>query len=307
MATTVPERRSPKAYAKSFWLQSMMAGFPASYFCIKAFSETDLTEDLKRFDVPTLVLHGDDDQIVPYADSALLSSKDNQGRQAHRLQRGAAWHVHHAEGPQSTTSCWLSSRVDLGFIMHRTLESAAAVAICLLGTVASAGLAGMSARPLPPARARAQTRAMRLRYSASPFPPATGSGRWSRCPTKPPSMNSAAFSATRRPSRRMLREHFPSPMARYWPSWRGKRVPSGEFNGVFVPGPPPPFNSWSKTLGSTLQRADGGSADSSAANPRMRRSTGPASPATRPTSKGTIGCSREARLDCPPKLGSFTA
>ena len=59
----------------SFWLQSMMAGFPASYFCIKAFSETDLTEDLKRFDVPTLVLHGDDDQIVPYADSALLSSK----------------------------------------------------------------------------------------------------------------------------------------------------------------------------------------------------------------------------------------
>ena len=53
----------------------MMAGFPASYFCIKAFSETDLTEDLKRIDVPTLVLHGDDDQIVPYADSALISSK----------------------------------------------------------------------------------------------------------------------------------------------------------------------------------------------------------------------------------------
>jgi non-heme chloroperoxidase len=59
----------------SFWLQSMMAGFPASYFCIKAFSETDLTEDLKRIDVPTLVLHGDDDQIVPIAASALLSSK----------------------------------------------------------------------------------------------------------------------------------------------------------------------------------------------------------------------------------------
>src|SRR5713101_283666 len=60
---------------ESFWLQGMMAGFPASYFCIKAFSETDLTEDLKRFDVPTLVLHGDDDQIVPFADSAALSSK----------------------------------------------------------------------------------------------------------------------------------------------------------------------------------------------------------------------------------------
>src|SRR4029079_9110059 len=60
---------------ESFWLQGMMAGIPASYFCIKAFSETDLTPDLKKFDVPTLVLHGDDDQIVPIADSALLSSK----------------------------------------------------------------------------------------------------------------------------------------------------------------------------------------------------------------------------------------
>jgi len=60
---------------ESFWLQSMMAGFPASYFCIKAFSETDLTEDLKRVDVPTLVLHGDDDQIVPIRASALISSK----------------------------------------------------------------------------------------------------------------------------------------------------------------------------------------------------------------------------------------
>jgi non-heme chloroperoxidase len=53
----------------------MLAGMPASYFCIKAFSETDLTEDLKKIEVPTLVLHGDDDQIVPIADSALLSSK----------------------------------------------------------------------------------------------------------------------------------------------------------------------------------------------------------------------------------------
>jgi non-heme chloroperoxidase len=64
---------------ESFWLQSMMAGFPASYFCIKAFSETDLTEDLKKFDVPTLIIHGDDDQIVPIADSALLSSKIVKG------------------------------------------------------------------------------------------------------------------------------------------------------------------------------------------------------------------------------------
>jgi non-heme chloroperoxidase len=53
----------------------MMAGFPAAYFCIKAFSETDFTDDLKKIDVPTLILHGDDDQIVPIADSALLSAK----------------------------------------------------------------------------------------------------------------------------------------------------------------------------------------------------------------------------------------
>ena len=45
---------------ESFWLQGMMCGFPGSYFCIKAFSETDLTEDLKKFDVPTLILHGDE-------------------------------------------------------------------------------------------------------------------------------------------------------------------------------------------------------------------------------------------------------
>ncbi|MER9216658.1 alpha/beta hydrolase [Mesorhizobium sp. M0663] len=70
-----PGAKVSEGVCESFWLQGMMAGFPASYFCIKAFSETDLTEDLKEIDVPTLVLHGDDDQIVPIADSALLSSK----------------------------------------------------------------------------------------------------------------------------------------------------------------------------------------------------------------------------------------
>lgn len=70
-----PGSKASEGVRESFWLQGMMAGFPASYFCIQAFSETDLTEDLKRFDVPTLVLHGDDDQIVPFADSAPLSSR----------------------------------------------------------------------------------------------------------------------------------------------------------------------------------------------------------------------------------------
>jgi non-heme chloroperoxidase len=60
---------------EAFWLQGMMAGLPACYFCIKAFSETDLTEDLQKIDVPTLILHGDDDQIVPIAASAMLSSQ----------------------------------------------------------------------------------------------------------------------------------------------------------------------------------------------------------------------------------------
>ena len=57
----------------------MLWGSPAAYECIKAFSETDLTEDLKKIDVPTLILHGDDDQIVPIADSALLSAKIVKG------------------------------------------------------------------------------------------------------------------------------------------------------------------------------------------------------------------------------------
>jgi non-heme chloroperoxidase len=59
----------------NWWRQGMMGGIQAHYDCIKAFSETDFTEDLKKIDVPLLVMHGDDDQIVPIADSALLSSK----------------------------------------------------------------------------------------------------------------------------------------------------------------------------------------------------------------------------------------
>jgi non-heme chloroperoxidase len=70
-----PGAKISEGVRESFWLQGMMAGFPAAYFCIKAFSETDLTQDLGAFDVPTLVLHGDDDQIVPISASALLSSK----------------------------------------------------------------------------------------------------------------------------------------------------------------------------------------------------------------------------------------
>ena len=70
-----PDAKVSDGLRKSFWLQGMFCGLKAAYDCIKAFSETDFTEDLKKIDVPTLILHGDDDQIVPIADSAMLSSK----------------------------------------------------------------------------------------------------------------------------------------------------------------------------------------------------------------------------------------
>src|ERR1700758_3516908 len=70
-----PGAKISEGVRESFWLQGMMAGFPAAYFCVKAFSETDQTEDLKQIDVPTLIIQGDDDQIVPFADSGLLQSK----------------------------------------------------------------------------------------------------------------------------------------------------------------------------------------------------------------------------------------
>lgn len=74
-----PGAKISEGVRESFWLAGMMAGMPASYLCIKAFSETDQTEDLKRFDVPTLILHGDDDQIVPIAAAAMQSSKIVKG------------------------------------------------------------------------------------------------------------------------------------------------------------------------------------------------------------------------------------
>lgn len=70
-----PGAKVSQGLRDSFWLQGMVCGHKAAYECIKAFSETDFTEDLKRFDVPTLILHGDDDQIVPIGASALQSSK----------------------------------------------------------------------------------------------------------------------------------------------------------------------------------------------------------------------------------------
>ena len=70
-----PGAKVSEGIREKWWLQGMMGGMKAHYDCIKAFSETDFTEDLKKFDVPTLIMHGDDDQIVPIRAAAMLSSK----------------------------------------------------------------------------------------------------------------------------------------------------------------------------------------------------------------------------------------
>ena len=74
-----PGNKVSQGLRDSFWLQGMIAGFNAVFDCVKAFSETDFTEDLKKFDVPTLIIHGDDDQIVPIGAAAMLSSKIIKG------------------------------------------------------------------------------------------------------------------------------------------------------------------------------------------------------------------------------------
>src|ERR1700727_597067 len=70
-----PGAKISEGIREHWWLQGMLGGMKAHYDCIKAFSETDFTEDLKKFDVPTLILHGDDDQIVPIAAAGLMSAK----------------------------------------------------------------------------------------------------------------------------------------------------------------------------------------------------------------------------------------
>jgi non-heme chloroperoxidase len=84
-----PGAKVSQGLRDSFWLQGMMCGFKGAYDCIEAFSETDFTEDLKKFDVPTLVLHGDDDQIVPIGDSAMLSSKLIKGATLKIIEGGS--------------------------------------------------------------------------------------------------------------------------------------------------------------------------------------------------------------------------
>jgi len=74
-----PGAKISEGVRESFWMQGMLCGYPAAYDCIAAFSATDQTDDLKKFDVPTLILHGDDDQIVPIAAAGLQSAKIVKG------------------------------------------------------------------------------------------------------------------------------------------------------------------------------------------------------------------------------------
>lgn len=83
-----PHSKVSQGLRDSFWVQSMMAGLNGVYDCIKAFSETDFTEDLKKFDIPTLILHGEDDQIVPIGNAALISSKLVKGAKL-KIYKGA--------------------------------------------------------------------------------------------------------------------------------------------------------------------------------------------------------------------------
>ena len=89
-----PGAKVSQGIIDNWWRQGMMGGVKAAYDCIKAFSETDFTEDLKKFDVPTLIMHGDDDQIVPIGATRDALEQAGQERAAQGLQGPAPRHVH---------------------------------------------------------------------------------------------------------------------------------------------------------------------------------------------------------------------
>ena len=112
-----PGAKASEGIVHNWWRQGMMGGAKAHYECIKAFSETDFTEDLKAIDVPTLVLHGDDDQIVPIADSARAVDQAAEARHAQGLSWLSARHVHDPRRHRSTPTCWPSSEAErLGYL-----------------------------------------------------------------------------------------------------------------------------------------------------------------------------------------------
>ena len=101
-----------------------MGGIKAHYDCIKAFSETDFTEDLKKIDVPSLVMHGDDDQIVPIADSALLSAKLVKNGTL-KVYPGLPHGMCTTHADVINAICWRSSRAELSGLRFAAASTAA--------------------------------------------------------------------------------------------------------------------------------------------------------------------------------------
>ena len=114
-----------------------MGGAKAHYDCIKAFSETDFTEDLKAIDVPVLIMHGDDDQIVPIADSALLSAKLAQEGHVEGVRRACRTACARPTLTSSIATCSLSSNLEGGLIPM--LSQPKAVAAIIMRAAAGSG------------------------------------------------------------------------------------------------------------------------------------------------------------------------
>ena len=107
-----PGVESSEAIIENWWRQGMMGGAKAHYDGIVAFSQTDFTEDLKKITVPVLVMHGDDDQIVPYADSGPLSARARAERDAEDVRRASRTACRPRRPRRSTPTCWPSCSPD---------------------------------------------------------------------------------------------------------------------------------------------------------------------------------------------------
>ena len=108
-----PGAKVSQGMIDSFWLQGMTGGHKNTYDCIKAFSETDFTEDLKKFDVPTLVIHGDDDQVVPIDAAGKASARLVKNSKLHCLSRRAARDYRHTQRPAQCRPLGLHQIVNL--------------------------------------------------------------------------------------------------------------------------------------------------------------------------------------------------
>ncbi len=234
-----PGAKPSQGLINSWWRQGMMSGHKNAYDCIKAFSETDFTEDLKKFDVPTLIVHGDDDQIVPIGASALLSAKLVKNAELKIYQGRLAQPGRHLEGPAQRRP----ARVPEGVGAMRLDEShddlLRVVAASLSSLSCSASPARRSRRrpasrsASPTSTARASTtwsadRAVRwCCFTATPRPATCGVRC---CRSSPPATRSscptcAAPAARRSPSPATTRRTWPSTSTSSRPrsAWAGSR------------------------------------------------------------------------------------